>query len=468
MASESRDRWSVLVDAAFESGYPTPQAAAQLRDEILFQRGVLLYDWALPAVALAAMRHACEQHFGSGCTTLASWRRIGPETLAVTSNPDVSYAFAWLDLAADGPTVIAAAPNLQGLIDDAWQRPITDIGAAGPDGGAGGKYLIVPPGFDQPVPDGYFVCRSRTYRAFVFLRGFFSPEHPDAGLAQINATSIYPLAAAGSPPAMNRVDAAGTAMNALPPSDHRYFELLADVLTSEPADREDFTMRGLAATLGIASGQTFAPSEALTAILDDAARVGENYAAVVAWNPDEHLRVWPDRQWTSNMIPGPFVTADPEFNADTYQDFDERLTFFYAAFSTSNAMFLTMPGKGAQYCGAFFDADGDRPRGEHSYTLHIPADAPVVNYWSIVLYDTETRCLIDNATALPSLASNQNVQLNPDGSADLYLSPEPPSNGSTNWIKTVPGRGWFAGLRLYGPTQAFFDRAWTPGDLTKT
>jgi hypothetical protein len=462
------DRWSKLVSAPFEGGYPTAEATASLQEEIFFQRAVQLYDWALPAVALAAMRRACESHFGAGCTTLVSWQRIGPKVLAVTSNPDVSYAFAWLDLKADGPTVIDAAPNLQGLLDDAWQRPITDIGLAGPDKGDGGKYLIVPPGFEEPLPDGYFVCHSRTFRVFVFLRGFFTPEQPDAGLAQINATTIYPLSAADAPPPMNRVDAAGVAMDALPPTDHSYFDLLASVLDEEPANREDFTMRGLAATLGIIPGRAFAPDESLKTILDAAGVVGEKYGAVVAYNPDDHLRVWPDRHWTSNMVPGPYVTADPEFNTDSYQNFDERLTFFYAAFSTSNAMFLAMPGKGSQYCGAFFDAAGERPEGASSYTLHMPSDVPVANYWSLVLYDATTRCLLDNDGDLATIASNQNLVLNDDGSADLHFAPEPPRAGPTNWIKTVPARSWFAALRLYGPTQGFFDRTWTPGDITKT
>jgi hypothetical protein len=126
------------------------------------------------------------------------------------------------------------------------------------------------------------------------------------------------------------------------------------------------------------------------------------------------------------MIPGPHVTADSEFNAEAYQDFDERLTFFYAAFSTSDAMFVAMPGKGSQYAGAFFDADGERPLGERSYTLHLPADVPVANYWSLVVYDAETRCLLDNGDGFASIASNQNLTLNADGSADLYFGPEPP------------------------------------------
>ncbi len=97
----------------------------------------------------------------------------------------------------------------------------------------------------------------------------------------------------------------------------------------------------------------------------------------------------------------------------------------------------------------------------------MPANVPVTNYWSFVVYDAETRCLLDNGNGVASIASNQNLTLNRDGSADLHFGPEPPASGPGDWIKTVPDRGWFGALRIYGPTQAFFDRAWTPGDLTK-
>lgn len=461
-----RNSWQELADAPFVGGFPTSEATELLRGEAYFQRAVQVYDWALPAVAIEAMRASCAEEFGGGATTIVSWQRIGPETLAVTSNPDVSYAFAWLDLKTDGPTVIDAAPKLQGLLDDAWQRPITDIGAAGPDRGAGGKYLIVPPDWDGETPDGYHVCTSRTYRVFVFLRGFFTVEDPDAGLAQINATSIYPLDQSENPPAMTRVDGAGVPLDGLPPKGVDYFRLLADIIGYEPADRQDFYMRGLAAAIGISAGTAFDPAPDEAETLQAAASVGDKIAAVTSFTPDEHIRVWHDRRWTSNMVPGPYVTADPEFLTDTYQDVDALLTFFYSAFSTSAAMFLAMPGKGSQYAGGFYDADGDRPIGDRDYTLHIPADVPVANYWSLVLYDAETRCLIDNGAGLPSLASNHNVERNTDGSADLHFGPNPPE-GAPNWIKTVPGRGWFAALRLYGPEQGFFDRTWTAGDITK-
>ena len=85
----------------------------------------------------------------------------------------------------------------------------------------------------------------------------------------------------------------------------------------------------------------------------------------------------------------------------------------------------------------------------------------------LVLYDAETRSLIDNGADGQSLASNQNVEFNDDGSADRGFGPQTPNEGPANWIRTVPGRGWLAGFRPCGPTQAFFDRAWTPSDITK-
>ena len=161
------------------------------------------------------------------------------------------------------------------------------------------------------------------------------------------------------------------------------------------------------------------------------------------------------------------ATDLPGFPADTYLDFDAMIAFFHSAYSTSPAMVIQMPGKGAQYLGGITDADGDYLTGEQPYRLHVPAEVPVLNYWSIVLYDADTRSLLDNGQPFPSIASNSNLESNPDGSADLFFGPEPPNDGNPNWIKTVPGRGWLAAIRLYSPTQAFFDQAWRPGNIEK-
>ena len=60
-----------------------------------------------------------------------------------------------------------------------------------------------------------------------------------------------------------------------------------------------------------------------------------------------------------------------------------------------------------------------------------------------------------------------NLKPNTDGSADIWFGPTPPNEGGANWIKTLPGRGYFAGMRLYAPTQVFFDKTWKPDDIVK-
>lgn|SRR5215213_622482 len=452
-----------LTNLPFPGGYPAAEAAATLWDELLFQRAVQVYLWALPAMNLDAMRRAQESEFGTGGNVLAVWKdRIDANTVVLTANPDVIYALAWLDLDRDGPTVVEAPAGLQGLLDDAWHRPLTDVGLAGPDQGKGGKYLVLPPGFEDQMPDGYFVLQSPTYGGFVFWRAFLENGKTEPGVRLMEQTRIYPLAATDQPPPMQFPNASGVPLDMLFPRDGTYFQHLARFFDREPAAPEDFALRGMAATLGIIKGQPFQPDAAMTRLLDQAAQTGFKMATTVAYTDNPSIHQYPDRMWRRG-----FHGDSPVFKTDTYLDFDAMIAFFHSAYSTSPAMVIQMPGKGAQYLGGITDADGDYLAGDRSYQLHVPANVPVLNYWSIVLYDADTRSLLDNGQPFPSIASNSNLQANPDGSADIYFGPEPPAGGSPNWIKTVPGRGWLAAIRLYSPTQAFFDQAWKPGNIEK-
>ena len=139
----------------------------------------------------------------------------------------------------------------------------------------------------------------------------------------------------------------------------------------------------------------------------------------------------------------------------------------WPALRVANAMVIAMPGRGAQYLMGARDADDNFLMGENTYSVHFPPNAPAANYWSVVLYDADTRGLLDNGEPFPSIASNTGVQLNADGSADLYFGPQAPDDPDANWIKTVPGRGYFLGVRFYSPTQAFFDQTWKPDNIEK-
>ena len=97
----------------------------------------------------------------------------------------------------------------------------------------------------------------------------------------------------------------------------------------------------------------------------------------------------------------------------------------------------------------------------------MPPDAPVVQFWSFTVYDNETRCFVDTGVQ-PDRSSRDNIVKNADGSVDLYFGPQAPAGKpESNWIQTIPGKGWFTYFRLYGPTQPYFDRSWVLPDIER-
>ncbi len=453
-----------LANLPFPNNYPTTEAANTLLRELAFQRAVQTYLWSLPAMNVYAMREGQKKTFGAKSNVLAIWKdRIDYHTLVTTANPDVIYAFAWLDLKKEGPTVLDMPPELQGLLDDMWHRPITDIGAAGPDKGKGGKYLVLPPDYEGDTPKGYYPVKSPTYGVFVFLRAFLVDGKTDQGVELLQRSRIYPLSRAEEPPAMEFPNASRVPMDGDVPRGFEYFERLADFINYETVSREDFAMRGMLAGIRIVKGQPFEPDAEMKALLDRAGQVGFKMAATVDYESYPKDKIYPDRMWEQVFIGG-----SPVFEKDTYRNLDALIAFFHKAYSTSNAMVIAMPGKGAQYVLGVRDADGNFLTGENTYRVHFPPNVPAANYWSVVLYDADTRALLDNGEPFPSIASNTNLRPNADGSADIYFGPEAPKDKNANWIKTVSGRGWFAGVRFYSPTQAFFDQTWKPDNIERT
>ncbi|MEH6557356.1 MAG: DUF1254 domain-containing protein [Oceanicoccus sp.] len=458
------DHYDELANLPFPGNQPTQETADVLHNELIFQRGVQSYLWALPAMNMYGMREGQRKAFGDDSNVLIITKnRPDSKMLFSTANPDVIYAFAWLDLKKEGPMVLDMPPGLQGLLDDMWHRPITDIGAAGPDRNKGGKYLILPPGYTGEVPEGYFTAESSTYGVFIFLRAFLADGETDQGVALLEKSRIYPLSKSENPPAMEFPNASGVAINGDFPRGFEYFERLADFINYETISREDFSMRGLIAGLGIVKGQPFSPDAKTKTLLDKAGQVGFKMAATLSYDFRPAPKIYENRNWEQMFIGG-----SPVFEKDTYHNQDASVSFFHKAYSTSKAMVIAMPGKGSQYLLGSRDSDGDLLTGKNTYRIHMPANVPAANYWSIVLYDADTRVLMDNGQSFPSVASNQKVTYNEDGSADIYLGPNEPADKNANWIKTIPGRGYFSGIRLYSPTNAFFEQTWRPDNIVKT
>jgi hypothetical protein len=86
----------------------------------------------------------------------------------------------------------------------------------------------------------------------------------------------------------------------------------------------------------------------------------------------------------------------------------------------------------------------------------------------VIPYDTQTRSVLQTDQRDTALSSETGtVQVNLDGSVDVYFGPEAPAGKESNWIQTVPDKGWFTILRLYSPLEPWFDKTWRPGEIVK-
>jgi hypothetical protein len=144
---------------------------------------------------------------------------------------------------------------------------------------------------------------------------------------------------------------------------------------------------------------------------------------------------------------------------------DERTSWFYEAVGVSVGMMGRAVGVGQVYLEAAKDSQGRWLDGGKTYRLRVPKDVPVAQFWSVTVYDNETRCFVKTGVP-PDRSSRDAIVTNADGSVDLSFGPAAPDGmPGSNWIKTLPGKGWFSYFRLYGPTQPYFNRSWVLSDI---
>jgi hypothetical protein len=486
VAQGQTSRYNDLANLPFVENRPTAETTKILNEELLFQRATQTYLWALPLINTLGMKVGSEKAFGAGYNVLPIWKkRLDAKTLVTTPNSDVIYAMSYVDLGKDGPLVFEAPPQLQGILLDFWQRPIPvdggkfegDIGLFGPDAGKGGKFLLLPPSYNGPVPPGYYVYRSGTNNVFIFLRAFYQdPKNLAPPVSLIEQSKIYPLNGEGNAKAMTFPDASGVPVNMLPISDDTAFDQIKVLVDSEPDTVAGPDWRGMLASLGIVKGQPFNPDSHTREILNDAAKTAYKMSREIGFEGTVSGRsflVYPDRHWLNPIADGTPANPGGPFDlswrrkAGGYLDLDTRIWFFTDYYSISPGMISQIPGKGAKYMIAFTDSAGTSLMGESSYRLNLPANIPAANFWSVTIYEAENASGLANGQAFPSLGSRDNPVRNDDGSTDLYLGPKAPPGKEANWLATVPGKGYFAILRLYGPTEPAINKSWKPGDVDK-
>jgi hypothetical protein len=484
-ATHAQSRFDELANLPFVENRPTPETAQTLRDELLFQRATQVYLWAMPLINTMGMKDGSEKTFGAGYNVLPIWKkRLDAKTLVTTPNSDVIYAMSYVDLGKEGPIVFEAPPMLQGILLDYWQRPIPvdggkffgDVGLPGPDGGKGGKFLLLPPDYQGEVPKGYFVYRSGTYNVFIFLRSFYKdPKNLAPASELVEQSKIYPLGKKDSAKPMKFPDASGVPANMLPVSDSTAFDQLKWLVDNEGTNLADADWLGMLVTIGIVKGQPFSPDAHTRAILDAAAKTAYKMSRVIGiedFVSGRSFLIYPDRHWVNPIADGtpenPGGPLDLSWTRKDggWLDLDSRIWFFTDYYSLSPGMISQIPGKGAKYMVGFVDSEGKPLASDAMYRIHLPPNIPAANFWSVALYEAENASGYANGQPFPSFGSRDNPETNADGSVDVYLGPKAP-DGKKNWLTTVPGKGYFVILRLYSPTVAAINKSWKPGDIDK-
>ena len=446
----------------FFDGMPDAATVEKAYDNLDFLRGVEVFLSAMSGASLYAYRQgARENGFGNGEIGIME-TLMDSRSLFLTPNAETVYALSWLDL-KDGPLVVESPPNVLGIVDDFWFRYVADLGNAGPDRGRGGKFLFLPPGYDGDVPAGYFVFRSPTFGNVLFWRGFLVNGDPAPAVASFKANArIYPLAQAANPPEQQFVNLSGKALNTIHSNNFHFYEEVAQIVQEEPVDAIVPDFMGRLAAIGIEKGKPFEPDERMRAILADAAAVANATARSILFaNRDRAFFLYPNSYWEIGFLGG-----SHEFLVNGVRYLDARTRMFYYATGITPAMARKMVGIGSQYAISFRDAQGNYLDGGQTYRLTLPADPPMRDFWSIVVYDGQTRSMLQTDQQFPSVGSlKSDIVLNADGSVTVYFGPEAPEGMESNWIQTVPGKSWNVILRLYGPLEPWFDKVWRPGDI---
>ena len=442
------------------NGYPTEATARKIFDDIDFQRACQAYLWALPLMAMQQWQAEQRDKFGAGNLDFVDYLTFTDKLGLLTANATTPYIMSFPSTEATGPLVMEIPPGpTAGGVVDFWQRPITDSGQTGPDKGAGGKYLILGPNDPEMRPDGYYVFRSSTVNIWAAHR-VLEPD-PEKAMALVAAIRLYPYSQRDNPPQSVHIRPNGRKWSGTQPRGLAYWEGLSRIINEEPVHERDRMIMGMLQPLGIEKDKPFHPDARQKQTLIEAARVGEVMARTIGYEKRiEGAKVWPGRQWDLSLF-----LKETDQEAAHHTQLDERTSWFYEAVGVSVGMMGRTVGLGQVYLESSKDSKGRWLNGSENYSLHVPPDAPVAQFWSFTVYDNETRCFVDTGVQ-PDRSSRDKIVKNADGSVDLYFGPRAPAGKpESNRIQTIPGKGWFTYFRLYGPTQPYFDRSWVLSDI---
>lgn len=444
---------------SFRNGYPTKDTVAKLFNSYDFNNAVSAYIWAIPQVGFWGVQRAMEQEFEARDGDIVYLEGVDNVRPFLTSNNNTPYIMGTANLAKTGPMVLDVPPGLLlGLVDDAWQRPVTDLGVTGIGQGRGEKVLVVGPG--QSVDDeGYHIVRAKTNHIWIIYRIL----ERDAVKAEqlLNTIHHYPYRQRLNPESQRIIVVKNAPFSQAQPRGLAYWQSLHNILSREVVDERDRLFWGMLQPLGLEKGKPFAPDRRQREILEEATFVGESMLKAITFAKRFPTAVWREgSQWKR------LLNTSPDQRTTFYDMLEGRAAFFYEATSMSPTYTARFVGKGTKYVFSYRDGDEHWLDGSENYVLRVPRDVPVSIFWDVSVYEVNSRTLIDNPQKIVNRGSlTETLQRNVDGSVDIYFGPEPPEGQENNWIPTNTGENWFAAFRFYGPLEPYYDGSFTLPDI---
>ena len=446
----------------FERGYPLADTSKRARDDADLQRAITAYRFWYPTVSVEGIFNG-NREAGLKDGEKMGIAAAGPRQVGFTLNSDTPYGSGVIDV-TKGPVVIELPPGPYiGLVNDHNQGWVQDLGLPGPDAGKGGKHLVLPPGYKGNIPAGYYVGQSKSYKNLLAVRALPVGGNVDKAMAALKAIKVHSL---GSDTNLAIVDTTTEKMDSSSlnwENNGKFWTVLKKIVDEEPIVPSFLPMYGLLAELGIEKGKPFAPDARMTDILDRAAKAGRDQMLVSAFDSARADRInWPDRKWEwVGLTPG-----SAQFETPAGMDLEARDRWFAQAIVTSPAMFRRTAGAGSLYWMSTRDNSGAFLDGGKNYKLTLPQPVPGKLFWSVTVYDNQTRSQVQTDQDKGALRSMFELKdIKGSAPADLFFGPDAPKSNEAHWIKTQPGRGWFAYIRIYGPEEAAFDKSWKPGDF---
>ncbi|WP_278020930.1 DUF1254 domain-containing protein [Flavobacterium ginsengisoli] len=440
---------------------------ANIKEEILYQRGVEAAIWGMPAVNYQLMYDALEKLNGNYNQVVIWPKLLDWKNQTLTPNPDVIYLMPFFNTEKVGPVVLEIPPADNGVFNGSvmtyWQNALEDVGPGGVDKGKGGKYLFLPPGYDKSkIPAGYIPLQSDTYRGYALLRSVLksgSAADVATAVAYSKRIKLYPLSEASNNPTTTFVDASDKVYESNIPFDFTFYETLNKIVQVEPWLSRDRVMIDPLKTIGIERGKSFSPDARTKEILAHAVKTAKEW---LEYNYEATKPFYKDTHWFFPADEDNIRSVKSTYGISEIYPIDNRAVCYMIAFFSAKHL-----GESQYYLMQIVDKEGNPLDGKNTYKVTVPANVPVKQYWSMTVYNRETHTFIRDKKWAARSSQTPGLKTNSDGTVDLFFGPTPPESGESNWVPTDSNGKFEILARFYGPKPNLYDQSWKLNDLEK-